>query len=264
MKLKRLFSTVALIIASSISQAEIKSFEVKNINSYSSNIYPTLDLNGLDQIKAIINHKEVDPSNPAALVDIMRVEFNFPNANNLIVENLTSMPDNPKVYRAIVTSPWVFKKVLVEFSADQLFDGIHFNYRVIVMDNTSNINNFEQTQGLELFSGDAELVNVSKKVVDEISGRRYLGKPLTLRLLNNINPEGVQIEATWFGHGTRILTLPSAFDARLSPVALILEEQRIKVRFNDAYNGPESSEEDIHVLLEQAFGPLPDLEVPQP
>jgi hypothetical protein len=129
------------------------------------------------------------------------------------------------------------------------------------MDNTSNTNDLENIQGLELFSGDAELVNTSKKVVDEISGR-YLGKLLTLRLLNNINPEGVQIEATWFGHGTRILTLPSAFDARLSPVALILEEQRIKVRFDNAYNGPESSEEDIHVLLEQAFGPLPDPEAP--
>ena len=125
------------------------------------------------------------------------------------------------------------------------------------MDSTSNINNFENIQGLDLFAGDAELVNVTAKKVVDVLRMNYLGKRLTLRLLNNTNPEGVQIEAIWFGHGTKILTLPSAFDARLYPVALILDNERVKVRFDDAYNGPESSEEDLHTLLEQAFGPIP-------
>jgi hypothetical protein len=256
MKLKRLFSTAALVIASSLSQAEMKSFEVKNINSYSSNIYPNLDLNGLDQIKVNLVQEAI-PNSSTVIVNIKRVEFNFPNANNLIVKNLKKMPNLPGTYRAVVTSPWVFKKIFVELSSDLPFDGIHFNYRIIVMDSTSNINNFENIQGLDLFAGDAELVNVTAKKVVDVLRMNYLGKRLTLRLLNNTNPEGVQIEAIWFGHGTKILTLPSAFDARLYPVALILDNERVKVRFDDAYNGPESSEEDLHTLLEQAFGPIP-------
>jgi hypothetical protein len=256
MKFIQVFSTAALIVASSLSQAEIKLFEVSNINSYSSNIYPSLDLTVLGQIKIKADQIE-NPDDPIPTLDIKRVEFEFPNANNLIVRNFTEVVNTPNVYRAIVTSPWVFKKVLVELSWTGPVDGIHFDYRVIVMDNTSNINNVEQTQGSELLNGSAELVNITAKKVVDVLRMNYLGKRLTLRLLNNTNPEGVQIEAIWFGHGTKILTLPSAFDARLYPVALILDNERVKVRFDDAYNGPESSEEDLHTLLEQAFGPIP-------
>jgi hypothetical protein len=235
----------------------MKSFEVSDINSYSSNVYSNLDLNGLSQIKIQAN-QEKDPNSPLAIIDIKKVVFEFPNANNLVAKNLTKLVNTPNTYRAIVTSPWIFKKVLVELSSNEVFNGIHFNYRVLVMDNTSNINNIEQTQGLELFSGNAELINVTAKKVVDIANGRYLGKELILRLLHNTNPEGIRVEATWFGHGTKMLTLPSSFDARLYPVALILDRtpgnSRLKVRFD---NGTETSDESLHALLEQAFGPLP-------
>jgi hypothetical protein len=256
MKLKYLFTAAALIVASALSQAELKTFEVSNISSHSSNIYPNLDLNNLSQIKIKVDQIE-DPNDPLPILDIKKVEFLFPNANNLIAKNFTELTNIPNTYRALVNSPWVFKKVLVELSWTGPADGIHFSYRVIVMDNTSHINNIEQTQGVELFSGTAELINTTPRKVVDVERTRYLDKQLTLRLLHNTNPQRVEIEATWFGHGKKILTLPAPFDARLYPVALILNEQRIKVRFDDAYNGPESSEEDLHTLLEQAFGPLP-------
>ena len=257
MRFIKLLSTAALVIASSLAQAEIKSFEVSNINSYSSNVYSNLDLNGLSQIKINVNQKE-NPNSPLPTLDIKKVEFIFPNANNLIARNFTEVVNTPDTYRAVVTSPWVFKKVLVELSWSGPVDGIHFDYRVIVMDSTSNINNLEQTQGLELLSGNAELINVTAKKVVDIAHGRYLGKKLILRLLHNTNPEGIRVEATWFGHGTKILTLPSSFDARLYPVALILDRTpsnpRIKARFD---NGTETSDESLHALLEQAFGSLP-------
>lgn len=257
MRFIKLLSTAALVIASSLSQAEIKSFETSSINSYSSNIYSNLDLNGLSQIRIQAN-QEKDPNSPLAIIDIKKVVFEFPNANNLVAKNLTKLVNTPNTYRAVVTSPWVFKKVLVELSGNEDFDGIHFDYRVIVMDSTSNINNLEQTQGLELLSGNAELINVTAKKVVDIAHGRYLGKKLILRLLHNTNPQGIRVEATWFGHGTKILTLPSSFDARLYPVALILDRTpsnpRIKARFD---NGTETSDESLHALLEQAFGSLP-------
>ena len=257
MKFKRFFSTAALIVVSTMSQAELKSLEASNINSYSSNIYPNLNLNDLDQIKIEIN-QTATPNSPLATVEINKVEFEFPNANNLKAKNLTKVNGTPNTYRTVVTSPWVFKKVLVELSGAEDFDGINFSYKVFVMDSTSNINNIEQTQGLELLSGNAELINVTAKKVVDIANGRYLGKELILRLLHNTNLEGIRVEATWFGHGTKILTLPSPFDARLYPVALILDRtpgnSRIKARFD---NGTETSDESLHALLEQAFGPLP-------
>ena len=255
MKLTHLIATAVLIIASSISQAEIKLFEVININSNSSNAYPELDLNNLSQIK--IKLDQIVLPNGLTDLDIKKIEFDFPNANNLIATNLTKLVNIPNTYRAIVTSPWVFKKVLIELSSNGTFDGINFNYRITVIENMSNINTIEQSQGLELISGSAELINITPRKVVDVERIKYLGKPLTLRLLNNTNPNGIEVEATWFGHGKKILTIPTFFDSRQYPVALIIENQHIKVRFDNAYNGPESSEEDLHSLLEQAFGQLP-------
>lgn len=90
MKFKRFFSTAALIVVSTMSQAELKSLEASNINSYSSNIYPNLNLNDLDQIKIEIN-QTATPNSPLATVEINKVEFEFPNANNLKAKNLTKV-----------------------------------------------------------------------------------------------------------------------------------------------------------------------------
>ncbi len=271
MKLKKLFSVAALVIASSVTQAEVKLFEASYINSFSSNVYPGLDLNGLDQIKISVDKKS-SVENPAPTFDLKRIEFKFPNANNLITTNFTKLVNTPDTYRAVVTSPWVFKKVMVEVNSYDFLEHNRFNYRVIVMDSTSNINNIEQAQGFDLFAGDAELVDVSPNKIVDVVRTKFLDKPLTLRLLDKVSPEGVKIEAIWMGHGTEILTLPSSFFPELKPVALILtkiagpipDEQRIKVRFDDAYTGPETAEEDLRFLLEQAFGPLPYPEAPLP
>ena len=267
MKIRNLFSVAALVIASSITQAEIKLFEANNINSFSSNIYPNLDLNGLDQIKISVDNK-ISQDNPAPTFDLKRIEFKFPNANNLVATNFTKLINTPDTYRAVVTSPWVFKKVMVEVNSHDFYEKNRFTYRVIVMDNTSSINNIEQTQGFDLFGGDAELVDTSPKKVVDVVRTNYLDKPLTLRLLSNASPEGIKIEAIWLGHGTKILTLPFPIYPEQKPISLILEtvfdEKFIKVRLDDAYNGPETPEERLHSLLEQAFGPLPYPEAPLP
>jgi hypothetical protein len=270
MNIKHLLSISVLVATSAFSQAEIKSFETNSINSFSTNIYPNLDLNGLDKIKINIDQKE-NQDYPHEAFDIKRVEFNFPNANNLVATNFKKLVDSPNIHRAVVTSPWVFKKVMVEILSHEFHNNTPFNYRVIVMDNTSNINNIEQANGIDLLGGDAQLVNTSVKTVVDVIRTRYLNKPLTLRLFDDASYEGIQIEAIWMGHGRETLILPVAFDPRLKPVTLLLEEspdpmiddKRIKVRLDNAYHGPETPDESLRALLEHAFGPLPYPETPQ-
>jgi hypothetical protein len=264
MKILKILSAATLVIASSLSQAETKLFEANNINSFGSNIYPSLDLNGLDKIKISINKSE-SQNEPMPTLEIKRVEFSFPHANNLIASNFTKIANSSDTYRAVVTSPWIFKKVMVEIISYEFLERTRFSYQVFIMDSTSNINNIEQTPGFGLFGGDAELIDVSPNKVVDVVRTNFLGKPLTLRLLDKASPEGVKIEAIWMGHGTEILTLQSTVYPELKPVALVLtqvsdpvaDEQRIKARFDDAYYGPETPEESLRFLLEQAFGSLP-------
>lgn len=259
MKIKNFFSTVALVLASTFAQAEIKTFEATDINFSNILFYPTLNLEGLDRIKIRID-QQINPNTPMPNYEIKKVEFNFPDANNLVASDFTQLTNFPDTYRAIITGPWVFKKIMVELTAYNFFDQSHFSYRVKVVENTSNINNIELVEGLDLFTGNAELKNITPSKVVDIVSTSYLDKPLTLRLLNQPDIDGIKIEAIWMGHGTEILTLPFHIYPEQKPVSLILEtvfnDQRIKVRLDNAYNGPETPDESLKFLLEQAFGLL--------
>ncbi len=268
MKIKQLCYTAILALSACFAQAETKSFESSNINSFQGFPYPALDLNGLDQIKIRVNQVKEDPSHPIANFDLQRVEFNFPNANNLIATNFQRVVNSPDTYRTIITSPWVFKKLLVEVVSYDFFDKNRFNYRIMVVENNSNINNIDLAQGTDLIAGDAELVNVTKNKVVDVVRTKFLNKPLTLRLYDQTSLEGAKIQAVWMGHGTKVLTLSATIYPEQKPVALLLEtvfeEQRVKVKLDDAYHGPETPDESLRLLLEQAFGPLPYPETPLP
>lgn len=267
MKITQIFTSAALVLATAFTQAELKSFDTKDINSFSNFVYPTLNLDNLDKINISLD-EQVSPNDPMPIINFKKVEFKFANANNLVVSNFTQLINTPDTYRAIVTSPWVFKKVMVELKGYEFSDHGRFSYQVYVVENSSNINDIELMQGLALFGGDAELINTTPNKVVDVVRTKYLDKPLTLRLLDQVSIDGIKIEAIWMGHGTKILTLPFPIYPEQKPVALIVDtvfdDKRIKVRLDDAYFGPETPDESLHILLEQAFGPLPSPEAPQP
>ena len=260
MKIKSLLPTAAMIFAAAISHADIKTFEATEINQSNGYYYPNLNLEGLDQIDIKID-QQFKEGNPMPTFNIQKVEFNFPNANNLIASNFSKLESTPDTYRAIVTSPWVFKKVMVELKSYDFLDTTRFSFQVKVVESTSNLNNIELAEGVDLFIGDATLNNITaSKVVDSVR-TRYLDKTLTLRLLDQAGPDGINIEAIWMGHGTKTLTFPFPIYPEQKPVSLTLstiyDDQLIKVRLDNAYQGPETPEESLRILLEQAFGPLP-------
>lgn len=267
MKITKIFTSAALVFATAFIQAEVKTFDSNNIHSFSNFVYPDLILDNIDQINIRLD-EQVTQNNPMPIIDFKRVEFKFANANNLVASNFTQLINIPDTYRAIVTSPWVFKKVMVELKGNEFSDHGHFSYQVFVVENSSSLNDIELVQGLALFGGDAELINTTPNKVVDVVRTKYLDKPLTLRLLDQASIDGIKIEAIWMGHGTKILTLPFPIYPEQKPVALIVDtvfdDKRIKVRLNDAYYGPETPDESLRLLLEQAFGSLPSPEAPLP
>jgi hypothetical protein len=221
--------------------------------------YPNLDLNQISDINISVEKKfienEYEPS-----FDLQSVEFKFPYANNLIAQGFQKLEGTNDTYRAIVTSPWVFKKLMVEVKTFQFVQDQNIEISVIVVENSSNINNITQAEGSRLFGGNAKLVDTSPEKTVDILNTSYLGKALTLRLYSKTISDTAQIQAVWMGHGTKTLTLFAPTQPNMKPVALLSEtvgdDQHIRVRLTNGTHTIESPDESLRVLLEQQFGPL--------
>jgi hypothetical protein len=260
MKFKHLINTALLVLAPSLSFAETITLKTEDIFMGYNYIYPNLDLVGISDIDVRVEKTFAD-NGFEPVFDIKKIEFKFPNANNLKVQGFEKLEGSPDTYRAIVTSPWVFKKLMVEVKAFEFAQDQNMEVSVIVVEKSSNINNIAQVEGERLFGGSAKLVDVSPKKVVDVLRTNYLGKALTLRLYDKTLPGMVQIQAVWMGHGTQILTLNAPTHPNMKSVAILSEtigdDQRIRVSMTDGFGTIESQDESLHLLLEQKFGPLP-------
>lgn len=260
MKFKNLVTAALLVLAPTLSFAETISLKSKDIFFGYNLVYPSLDLTNVSDINIRVEKTTLENGYESEF-NIQKVEFYFPNANNLIASGFQKLQGTNDTYRAIVTSPWVFKKVMVEIRASEFSQDQSIEVRAKVVENTSSINNIDQVTGSDLFGGFLKLVDVSSKKVIDVLRTTYLDKPLTLKLYDKTLPGLVQIQAVWMGHGTEILTLNVPVVPNMKPIALISEnfgdDQRIKVKLKDEYSTIESPDESLRVLLEQKFGPLP-------
>jgi hypothetical protein len=260
MNFKRIASISLLVLTSFVSQAETLTFETTNSLLGYNSVYPSLDLNGNTEIKLRIEQKNIEGT-PEFESAVTKAEFKFEHANDLTVYNFSKVAGTHDLYRAIVTSPWVFKKLLVEIRANQFVHNEIIDLQIFVVEDYSDINNLEQAQGTPLLTGGATLNDVSPKRMVDYLRTTYLDKSLTLRLYDKTLGDTVQLQAEWMGHGTKIITMNAPTYPNNKPVALLSEvngeEQFITVRLNDGFSDIESAPESLHFLLEQGFGPLP-------
>jgi len=265
MNLKRMIGATSMILASTLANAELLNFSAQQPAGYSSYTYPGLNLESLDALNIRVD-ANVNESNGALEYDIKRAEFKFPQANDLIVNGFEKVDGTSDTYRAMVNSPWVFKKVLVELKAYDFRDDESVQYRITVVDTTSSNDNLTQAQGVELFSGQSNVKDVTNKKVTDVVRTQYLGKNLTLRLYDRLGMQGAQVQAVWMGYGTEILNLDAPASPLAKAVTLHLDTQgpepRIKASIKENNFTFDSAEQDLRFLLEQAFGPLPYPELP--
>lgn len=260
MKIKQFVSAGLLILASTVTSAEMLTFESDNLFMGYNSIYPNLDLHNVSDLKVSVE-KTIDDNGYDIGFDLKKVEIKFPHANNLKVQGFEKLEGSADTYRAVVTSPWVFKKLLVEVRAFDFTQDQNIDVQVFVAENTSSINNIAQVEGVHLLGGNARLVDISPKKVVDVLRTKYLGKALTLRLYDKTLLDTAQIQATWMGYGTQVLTFNTPIYPNMKPVGLFVEpqgdDQRLRIRLSDGQGTVDSSEESLRILLEEQFGPLP-------
>ena len=260
MKIKHLLSATLLVLAPCLSFGETLTFKSENIFFGYNLVYPNLELQSISDVNVRVEKIFVDNRHEPEF-EVKNIEFKFPHANNLKVSGFEKLQGTNDTYRAIVTSPWVFKKVMVDVTAYDFAQGQDMAVSVTVVENSSNINNITQVEGARLFGGSLKLVDISPNKVVDVLRTSYLGKALTLRLYDKTLIDTVQIQAVWMGHGTQVLNLIAPTHPNMKPVALLSEtiagEQRIKVSMTDGVGVIESPDESLHLLLEEKFGPLP-------
>ncbi len=260
MKIKHIISAALLVLTPCLSFGETLTFKSEDIFFGYNFVYPNLELQSISDVDVRVEKTLIDNGHEPEF-SIKNIEFKFPFANNLKVSGFEKLEGTNDTYRAIVTSPWVFKKVMVEVMALDFSQDQNMVVSVSVVENSSNINSITQVEGARLFGGSLKLVDVSPNKVVDVLHTSYLGKALTLRLYDKTLIDTVQIQAVWMGHGTQILNLIAPTHPNMTPVALLSEtidgDQRIKVSMTDGFGIIDSPDESLHLLLEEKFGPLP-------
>lgn len=260
MNIKQLVVITSLFFTTLVSNAEILTFNNQNGLFGHHILYPGLDLSGNTEIKLQIEKTRIE-NTPELKATIKKLEFKFENANNLVVYNFQKLAGTYDTYRSIITSPWVFKKVMIEIRANQFVHNEIIDFNIYVVEDHSDINTIASAVGAQLLSGSSTLLDVSPNKVVDILRTTYLNKALTLKLYEKVLVDKARIEAVWLGHGTKTLQLNIPTHSNLKPIALLSEimgnDQEIRIRLNDGISDSESQSESLHDLLEQEFGPIP-------
>lgn len=260
MKIKQIIAITILLLTTSVLNAEVLNFHSENGLFGHHNLYPGLDLSGNTDIKLQVEKKRIDDT-PEFKTRIKKLSFIFENANNLVVHDLQKLVGSYDTYRSIVTSPWVFKKIMVEVRVNQFIHNEILDFRIYVVEGHSDLNAIASEPGTQLLSGSSTLLDVSPNKVVDILRTTYLDKSLTLKLYEKVLVDKVEIDAIWMGYGTKTLRLNVPTYPNLKPIALLTEalgsDQYIKIRLNDGISESESQSANLHYLLEEAFGPIP-------
>ncbi len=196
-----------LLLGSTYAAADTFKYEVPYPSSNYSPTYPNLDLSGLEKLNITTTNSEFDPQQK-----LNRVEFIFPRASNLIVNNFTK---EGSTYRAIVSGAWVYKSVLVEIEApDPLSMDSPLSTRVYVIENQNNLNN-TQAIGLQTLEASGNLIDVTPNALADREQLLVDNKTLILKLfqrpVRDIDGQGFKVSALWLGKGEKNFYIPAPF-----------------------------------------------------
>ncbi len=229
--IKKIYTALLLLVTSFASFAEVETYSIDIDYNGLSAVYPRLDLNTIDGIDLRIEKK------PAAVMSdgetvVQRVEFKLTNATNLVATNLVDGVEHEGKYRAILTGPWVFKKLLVEISAANFNDGEAVQYRVKAIEKFSATNALVESEGADLIFGGGSLIDTTVDTVVDVVSTEIDGRRVVLKLLSHIKNNQVRIEATWLGRGTREITFNVSHDAKPRALNLIPLEDSIALNLD--------------------------------
>ncbi|MEY8199903.1 MAG: hypothetical protein RPS47_11735 [Colwellia sp.] len=202
---------IALLIAcgSSLSSHADSTYQLDQINSFTTGLYPALDLgNATSTIleTSISNNVSNDTS-------VDKLTITFPEANDLIA---TGFKFNGNEYVSVVDDAWVFSKVLVSiYISPNPSEASPVHITLSVMDSESNLNaSTQDVNTLSLLAGiDGQLKDVTLKTLADTVTTEYQDKALTLNLYRDLKSDmgatAFDLSISWLGHGGASIKLPA-------------------------------------------------------
>jgi hypothetical protein len=222
--------------ASFSSFADQRTFEFTNLNSgMPMPGHMGLDLN---QVSKVTMTADVNDFPEKTIIE--KVEFIFPYANNLVVENLKF---NGNEYVGIAEDTWVYSKLKVVLMSSQIEDKMPMNFSISVLDSDDLINNAKQSSGYQnlpladVFGTTQETTQLN---VADIANTSFQGKPLTLKLDRHlVQYQGgtfMKMDIDWLGHGQVIAKV-------YAPMPYTPDSSLIKFKSLTVLDGPSDNKQ---------------------
>jgi len=186
-------------------------YELKDIQSYGSGLYPSLNLSGATST-TIQTSLSTNGSNEIVIDELA---ISFPEANDLVITNFKS---NGNEHVAVIDDAWVFSKLLVTVhmmpTAEELS---HVFINLSVLESDSKINSAAiQAQSQPMLADiDGLLTNVTPKTLADTITFDHQGKALSLELYRDLVVDyggtAFDLSISWLGHGTGTVKVPAPF-----------------------------------------------------
>ncbi|MEY8201143.1 MAG: hypothetical protein RPS47_18040 [Colwellia sp.] len=229
------FSKIALLIGCGFSLSSVASnvYELDQVNSFSTNIYPGLNLNNSTGTKIFTSTR----GNGNTEIVIDKVEVSFPNANDLVI---TGFKFNGAEYVAVADDAWVFSQVVASLNISPNAEERSFvSIRLAVLESESKINTTSQSVNSLpiLVDVDGLLVDVTPKILADSVTFDHEGKAATLSLYRDINTNQggaiFDMSLSWLGHGVAAVSFPA-------PIPVGEVNQYSSLGLSVDTNGPEA------------------------
>ncbi|MCU7905894.1 MAG: hypothetical protein KZQ76_08545 [Candidatus Thiodiazotropha sp. (ex Epidulcina cf. delphinae)] len=249
-------------------------FEVQMPFSSTYFQFPGLDLNNVEKIKLTTSTTMAAPG-----YNIDRMEIVFPNANNLVINNLKADQSGAS-FHAVVNNGWVFRKLVIDVGmpAATPMSGDNIDVSVFAANAVYFNDNFAMPpQGEMLVSASGPMVNVTRNPVADRHWMKVNNKGLNMRLYQRAesrfmaptNPaNGFKLYMNWMGHGERTVYLTAPFQPqdydKFKAVALNVitsagpagDVYFLEVEFEDEIGSKQTVPVgDLQSILDQAYQP---------
>ncbi|MBL4799323.1 MAG: hypothetical protein JKY50_18115 [Oleispira sp.] len=257
MKLSGLLLSISMLLSAASSFGGNITYEADPYTIYPTPTYPNLDLNSISKVKLTSNGE----SSPLE-TQLLRVEFDFPNANKIIATNFKKIGDT---YRSVVKNAWIYKEIIVDITPRSVFRSHgEFTANIYVREQSSNLNDMNNAPGIQIYEYNGLMMDKTyNKTADStsviIDGKRaYIKLHQRWAINERGSRQGFLISVNWLGHGEFDRIIPGGTHSDTA-IAFLTEtitgggEERVvySIRYKDSLGNIHETGPD---LLDSLFG----------
>ncbi len=200
MKISGLLLSISMLFGAASSFGGNITYEGDSYTAYPTPTYPNLDLNSISKVK-LTSNGEFSPLS----TQLLRAEFDFPNANKIIATNFKKIGDT---YRSIVKNAWIYKEIIVDITPrENLRPQGEFSANIYVREESSNLNDMKNAPGVLIYEYNGLMIDKTYNPTADstsviIDGKRaYIKLHQRFAINERGSRQGFFVTVNWLGHG---------------------------------------------------------------